>query len=90
MKNIFGNKKARIDWLKLEDSNTKYFHAYAKVRQNAKAIHRLERAGGTSYIGQVSIKQEIRNFYLNLMGTVAEELTMVDKVIMHIGPSLTC
>lgn len=80
-------QKARIDWLQLGDSNTKFFHAYAQMRQNAKGIHRLERADGTICLGHHFIKEEIRNFYMKLMGTAAVELTMVDKVIMKRGAS---
>lgn len=79
-------QKARIDWLQLGDSNTKL--AYAQMRQNAKGIHRLERADGTICLGHHFIKEEIRNFYMKLMGTAAVELTMVDKVIMKRGPRL--
>lgn len=81
-------QKARVDWLQLGDSNTKFFHAYAKMRQNSNAIHRLTRLDGTSCVGQKLIKKEVEEFYKKLMGTASEELTMVDKMIMRRGPSL--
>lgn len=65
-------QKSRIDWLQLGDANTKYFHAYTKVRQHANAIHRLEREDGSICTGQAKIKQEIRDVYLKLMGTIVE------------------
>lgn len=81
-------QKSRIDWLKLGDSNTRFFHAYVKVRQNANAIHRLVRIDDSICVGQAQIKQEIANFYINLMGTVIDELQMVDKIIMNRWPKL--
>lgn len=77
------HQKSRIDWLRLGDSNTKFFHAYAKVRQNTNVIHRLVKSDGTVCLGQEEIKQEITEFYRLLMGPAADELTMVDR-----GPKL--
>lgn len=81
-------QKARIDWLKLGDSNTKFFHAYARMRRNTNAIHRLIRGDGSVCLGQAQIKQEILHFYKQLMGSAADELKMVDKLIMERGPRL--
>lgn len=81
-------QKSRVDWLKLGDFNTKFFHAYAKMRQNLNGIHRLERPDESICIGQESIMHEIREFYRGLMGTAAKELTMVDKLVMERGPKL--
>lgn len=82
-------QKARIDWLKLGDSNTKFFHAYAKMRKSANAIHRLTREDGSICLGQTQIKKEVREFYTKLMGTAAQELLMVDKRVVERGPKLT-
>lgn len=35
------------------------------------------------------IKQEVRGFYLQLMGKAASELKMVDKLVMEKGPRLS-
>lgn len=80
-------QKARIDWLQLGDSNTKFFHAYIQVRKNTNVIHRLVSSEGVVVV-QAQIKQEIKEFYQSLMGTAAEELIMVDKNIMSRGPEL--
>lgn len=81
-------QKARIEWLKLGDANTKFFHAYVKYRQSTNAIHRMERSDGSICLGQTMIKQEVRGFYKQLMGTASKELDMVDKIVMERGPKL--
>lgn len=49
-------QKSRVDWIQLGDSNTMFFYAYAKVRQNSNAIHRLIKADGPVCLGQEMIK----------------------------------
>lgn len=85
---IIWKQKARIDWLQLGDSNTKFFHAFAQSRRSANAIHRLVRGYGSVCLGQEQIKKEVTTFYKQLMGTAAIELSMVDKRVVARGPSL--
>lgn len=44
-------QKSSVDWINLGDSNTKFFHAYAKIRQHSNAIHRILRPDGTAVVG---------------------------------------
>ncbi|KAH6801336.1 hypothetical protein C2S52_001800 [Perilla frutescens var. hirtella] len=82
-------QKFRVNWIKFGDSNTKYFHVYAKARQNCKAIKMLIKMNGDRCTTQSQIKEEIRTFYLNLMGSAAERLPMVDPTVVNQGPVLT-
>lgn len=59
------------------------------MRQTTNAIHRLVRADGSICLRQEQIKQEIRGLYINLMGTTASELQMVDRLVMKKGPKLS-
>lgn len=77
-----------MDWIKLGDTNTKFFHASVKVRQNINAIHKLIREDGSVAMGQNQITHEIREFYMRLMGTAAEMLPMIDKEAVRRGPQL--
>lgn len=71
-------QKSRISWVQLGDANTTYFHAYAKERQSQNSIKRLIRSDGTRIQSQQQIKDEVRNFYKDLMGSAAPEIPMVD------------
>lgn len=55
-------QKARIEWIKLGDSNTRFFHAYTKVRQNQNAICRLIREDGSACTCQEQIKKKLGSF----------------------------
>lgn len=81
-------QKARIDWLKLGDSNTKFFSAYVKARINVNAVTILLREDGSRCVTQQQMKEKFRNFYRNLMGSAAEELHMPDQRIINMGPVL--
>lgn len=72
-------------WIKLGDGNTKFFHNYAKSRQSGKGIPCLTREDGTKCTTQAELKAEVRSFYVNLMGTTADELPMVDKEVIARG-----
>ena len=81
-------QKSRVDWIKLGDSNTKFFHSYAKARQNVNAIKLLVRSDGSRCSNQMQIKEEVRSFYQGLMGSAAEAIPMVDKSLIARGPTL--
>lgn len=81
-------QKSRIDWISLGDSNTRFFHAAVKQRQNCNAIYKLVTAEGRELRGQEQIKNEIREFYKKLMGNANEELPMLDRAVMRSGAKL--
>lgn len=88
MRSKYGNKKSRVDWISLGDSNTKFFFAYMKERQSQNAIKVLIRADGTRCHTQEMIKAEVVHFYIQLMGSAAYELPMIDKDIVKRGAVL--
>lgn len=81
-------QKARVDWIKLGDTNTKFFHASVKVRQNMNVIHKLVRDDESIVRGQKHVSREIREFYMRLMGTSAEVLPMLDQNTVKRGAQL--
>lgn len=75
------HQKSRIEWLKLGDGNTRFFHAYAKTRTGAKAIKVLFTEGKRCVTHQ-QMKDEIRTFYMKLMGSASEYLPMIETVVI--------
>ena len=70
---------SRIDWIQLGESNTKFFHSFAKRRRNQNAIKLLIKEDGSRCCTQQQIKDEVVSFYQNLMGHAADRIPMVDK-----------
>nr|XP_016447535.1 PREDICTED: uncharacterized protein LOC107772550 [Nicotiana tabacum] len=82
-------QKARAKWIKLGDSNSKYFTAVIKERQHKNQIVELTSLTGDKLTDPVGIKEEIVSFYKGLMGTTAHRLPTIDKKIMAKGPTLS-
>jgi len=83
------SQKSRANWIQLGDSNTKIFHAYAKERRCQNNIKFLITEDGTRIDKHYLIKEEIRGFYLKLMGSSVGSLPMVDRNILKRGPMLS-
>ncbi|XP_049403702.1 uncharacterized protein LOC125867303 [Solanum stenotomum] len=82
-------QKARVDWIKLRDSNTKYFSSVLKEKTHRKQITELTSLTGAKLEDVADIKKEIRLFYKGLMGSSAISLPAVNKKMMKKGPQLT-
>ncbi|XP_070046398.1 uncharacterized protein [Nicotiana tomentosiformis] len=82
-------QKSRAKWIKLGDSNTKYFSAVMKERSHKKVITKLTNAFGDRLTDQKQIQQEIIAFYKSLMGSRSDHLPVVNREIMKLGPVLT-
>lgn len=81
-------QKSRDKWIKLGDANTKYFSSVTKERKHKKQIKELMRLDGNKINKHDGIQEEILRFYKGLMGTTAEKLTAVNRVVMKKGPIL--
>ncbi|XP_060190867.1 uncharacterized protein LOC132620191 [Lycium barbarum] len=62
-------QKSRATWVKLGDSNSKYFSAVTKERKHKKTISMLTALDGTLLTDKRQIQEEIVAFYRSLMGT---------------------
>lgn len=82
-------QKSRASWVQLGDSNTKHFHAYVKERQSQNSIKLLVKNDGSRVQTQQQIKDDVRSFYMQIMGSAASELPMVDQNIVERGPVLS-
>lgn len=82
-------QKSRATWIKLGDSNTKYFSAVVKERNHRKHIVELTSLTCIKLTEPDDIKEEIIQFYKGLMGLSAPSLPAGNKLTMQRGPMLT-
>ncbi|XP_019224481.1 PREDICTED: uncharacterized protein LOC109206146 [Nicotiana attenuata] len=82
-------QKSRARWIKLGDSNSKYFSAMLKERNQRKQIKELTALDGQKLNDADKIKHEIIEFYKSLMGTAATNLPSINREIMKQGPVLS-
>ncbi|KAH0682270.1 hypothetical protein KY289_020022 [Solanum tuberosum] len=75
-------QKSRARWIKLGDSNTKYFSAVMKERTQRKQISEIMVLSG-------DIQREIVDLYMSLMVSTATVLPAIDQLVMRRGPTLT-
>lgn len=83
---MFWFQKSRVQWLKLGDRNTQFFHNYTKIRQQRNYIQRLKigddwvedqeilAQGAVSHYHKL-LSTETHNFDLNLMSAIPHLIT---------------
>ncbi|XP_049365804.1 uncharacterized protein LOC125830665 [Solanum verrucosum] len=74
-------QKSRVQWLKLGDANTLYFHACLKSRQSQKQITQLMSLEGIVLSSGSQVEGEITKFYKQLLGSAATSLPVVDITV---------
>ncbi|XP_016481148.2 uncharacterized protein LOC107802208 [Nicotiana tabacum] len=82
-------QKSRARWIKLGDSNSKYFSAMLKERNQRKQIKELTSLDGQKLNDADKIKHEIIEFYKLLIGTAAPNLPAINREIIKQGPMLS-
>ncbi|XP_070040642.1 uncharacterized protein [Nicotiana tomentosiformis] len=82
-------QKSKAHWIRLGDSNAKYFTTIVKEREQRKQIKELTSMFGTKLTDSQSIKEEIVDFYKGLMGSAAKILPAINKHTMRKGPTLS-
>lgn len=82
-------QNARVDGIKLGDSNTKYFLSVFKEKTQKKQIIELTSLTDVKLEDSEDIKEEIRLFCKGLMGSSANLLPAVNRQLMKRGPRLT-
>lgn len=82
-------QKSRIEWLKLGDTNNKFFFSSMKHRQSRNKIEALYTDAGDCLVEPCLFEAEISKFYKDLLGTRARSLDGVDIRTMRRGPTLS-
>jgi hypothetical protein len=60
---IWVKQRARVNWLKVGDRNTTFFHSQIARRKSANKIVSLHRSDSTLCNEQAEINTEIQSFY---------------------------
>ncbi|WMV45507.1 hypothetical protein MTR67_038892 [Solanum verrucosum] len=81
-------QKSRVQWLKLGDGNTTYFHARLRNRLAQNRIASLTNASGNIVTSTNDVEADILGFYKKLVGTCATQLPAVNCQAMKDGPRL--
>ncbi|XP_016446644.1 uncharacterized protein LOC107771714 [Nicotiana tabacum] len=81
-------QKSKANWIKLRDSNTKFFSSLIKERTQRKQIIELTSLNNKKLSEPKEIKEEIVNFYKVLMGSASHTLPVVNKITMRKGPTI--
>lgn len=82
-------QKSRTQWLKLGDSNSKFFFSAMKERYAKNGIDVLYDNTGKKLTTTYEIKEEIRGFYKDLIGTASPQLTSIDIEVVRKGKKLS-
>lgn len=82
-------QKAKVRWIKLGESNNKYFSALTKERTQRKQITELISLTNRKLVEPEEIREEIVNFYKGLMGSTTYMLPAVNKHTMRKWPCIT-
>nr|XP_027088506.1 uncharacterized protein LOC113709853 [Coffea arabica] len=62
----FWSQKARINWLREGEKNTKYFHAHVKGRRSNNKIRKLQREDGSWTENEEEVVSEISDYFQKL------------------------
>ncbi|KAL9673805.1 hypothetical protein QQ045_030067 [Rhodiola kirilowii] len=81
---IFNCQKARLNWSKEGDLNTKYFHAIIKGRRANNTIRCVQTAEGEFLFDNIAIKEHFVHFFKDLFNGSFNS-TPADPLIIHSG-----
>lgn len=83
-------QKSRITWLSHGDNNSKFYFTTMKVRNAINKIDMLHNSQGDIFTDPMEIGEEIKSFYLKLLGTNNFDcIKAIDIDMVRKGPRLT-
>ncbi|XP_050207430.1 uncharacterized protein LOC126656850 [Mercurialis annua] len=81
-------QKSRVNWLKLGDANTKYFHNSIKQRNSMNNVPVLKLENGNYVHTPKDIHKEMTNFYTKLFNDTDEGMKHIDYSIINADSKL--
>ena len=80
-------QKARIDWLREGDKNTKFFHACVKERRRKNRMLNIQREDGTWTNSEEELRMEVADYYRGLFSSSGSE--GITEILHGIPPTIT-
>ncbi|XP_060974670.1 uncharacterized protein LOC133039749 [Cannabis sativa] len=86
---LYWQQRARVDWLKSGDANTKFFHSRAKSRYNNNKIRSLQASDGRILVSDQAFADEASLFFSQLFATSGVDLEALNVIMAAIDTSIT-
>ncbi|KAL2921104.1 LINE-1 retrotransposable element ORF2 protein [Bienertia sinuspersici] len=84
----FLTQRAKIEWLKHGDENTKFFHQCIKIRQHKQKVLEIKSMDGTMCTSPETVEAAFEQYYKHLLGSKTEERIAVQQDIIDLGPKI--
>jgi hypothetical protein len=84
---VMWRQRARVQWLKEGDKNTKFFHQKASNRKKKNCITRLVKDDGTVCDNSPALEQHAKEFFVDLYQ--AEAVIGIEEVLSHVPCKVT-
>lgn len=82
-------QKCKIQWLKEEDQNTKFFHSYLKTRRNNNSIFTIKDTKRVHHTEIEEVSRAFVEYYIELLGTKNRNRKHVCRAISQTGKLVT-
>uniref|UniRef100_A0A803P8W5 Reverse transcriptase domain-containing protein n=1 Tax=Cannabis sativa TaxID=3483 RepID=A0A803P8W5_CANSA len=86
---LYWHQRARVDWIKSGDSNTKFFHSRAKARYKNNKIQSLISSDGRVLYSETDFATEAASYFSNLFTTSSVDSEALSTTIIAINPTIT-
>ncbi|MBA0678190.1 hypothetical protein Goari_019550, partial [Gossypium aridum] len=85
---VLWEQRACVNWLRLGDKNTTFFHRYVLTRRKTNLANRLERTDGTKASSEEEIGEIATNFFHHLftLGGVGDLTHLLSGIVVTISP----
>ncbi|XP_035551737.1 uncharacterized protein LOC118349897 [Juglans regia] len=86
---LWWKQRAKRNWYKHGDRNTKYFHACAKERRKRNFINEVEDENNRNFIGFQKVEETFRRFFGKLFQTTNPSQDEIDKCLVGMSEKVT-